>query len=78
MFVDICKPTRKLLGTIVKHSAVGVHMKKTDNVVLREETVRQLKLRVRGGSAYTLVHTVTYTSDMEFAPDVSREAETHL
>ena len=34
-------------------------------MVLHEETVRQLKLRARDGNAYTLVHTVTYTSDME-------------
>ena len=39
-------------------------------MVLHEATVRQLKSRVRGGNSYTLVHTVTYTSDMELVPDV--------
>ena len=44
-------------------------------MVLRDETVRHLKLRVRGGSAYTLVHTVTYTSDMELVPDMCPEKQ---
>ena len=39
-------------------------------MVLRDETVRRFKLRVRGGNAYTLVHTVTFTSDMELVPDM--------
>ena len=44
-------------------------------MVLHEETVRQLKTRVRGGNAYTLVHTVTYTSDMELVPDMCPEKQ---
>ena len=32
-----------------------------------------MKTRVRGGNAYTLVHTVTYTSDMELVPDMCPE-----
>lgn len=72
MFMDLWKPTHKLLGTIVKHSAVDVKVKKV-HVVLHEETVRQLKTRVRGGNPYTLVHTATYTSEMELVPDMCPE-----
>ena len=72
MFIDLWKPTHKLLGTIVNHSAVDVKMK-TVHVLLHDETVRQLKSRVRGGNAYTLVHTVTFTSDMELVPDMCPE-----
>ena len=39
-------------------------------MVLREKIVRQLKSRARGGNAYTLVHTATFTSDMELVPDM--------
>ena len=52
-------------------------MKKV-NVVLHKETVRQLKLRVRGGNAYTLVPTVTYTSDIELVPDMCPEKQTSI
>ena len=45
------------------------------HVALREETVRQLKSRARGGNAYTLVHTVTFTSDMELVPDMCPEKQ---
>ena len=38
-------------------------------MVLHEETVRQLKTRARGGNVYTLVHTVTFTSDIEVVLD---------
>ena len=75
MFIDLWKPTRKLLGTIDKHRAVGVKIKKKVHLVLHEETVRQLKSRVRGGNAYTLVHTVTFTSDMELVPDMCPEKQ---
>ena len=34
-----------------------------------------MKTRVRGGNAYTLVHTVTYTSDMELVPDMCPEKQ---
>ena len=44
-------------------------------MVLRAETIQQLKLRVRGGNAYTLVHTVTYTSDVELVPDMCPEEQ---
>jgi hypothetical protein len=67
MFIDLLKPTHMLLGTIVNHSAVDVKVSKV-HVVLHEETISQLKSRVRGGNAYTLVHTVTYTSGMELVP----------
>ena len=70
MFIDLWKPTHMCLGTIVKHSAVDANMTKKVHGALHEETARQLKLRVRGGNAYTLVHTVTYTSDMELVPDM--------
>ena len=63
-----------LLGTIVKHSAVDVKLNKVQ-VVLHSEAVRQLKSRVRGGSTYTLVHTVTFTSDMELVPDMCPEKQ---
>ena len=63
MFMDLWKTTHKLLGTIVKQSAVGVKEKQV-HVVLLGEIVRQLKTRARGGNAYTLVHTATYTSDV--------------
>ena len=69
MFIDLWKPTHKLLGTILNHSAADVNVKKV-HVVLHEETVRQLKPRVRGGSASTLFHTVTVTSVMELVPDM--------
>ena len=39
-------------------------------MVLHEETVRQLKTRIRGSKSYTLVHTLTYTSDVELVPDM--------
>ena len=42
-------------------------------MVLHEETVRQLKTRIRGSKSYTLVHTLTYTSDMELVPDMCPE-----
>ena len=44
-----------------------------NHVVLHEETVRQLKTRIRGSKSYTLVHTLTYTSDMELVPDMCPE-----
>jgi hypothetical protein len=47
-------------------------------VVLHEETVRQLKSRVRGGNAYTLVHTATYTSDVELVPDMCPEKQSSI
>ena len=43
------------------------------HVVLHDETVRQLKTRIRGSKSYTLVHTLTYTSDMELVPDMCPE-----
>ena len=42
---------------------------------MHEENVRQLKSRVRGGNADTLVHTVTYTSDIELVPDMCPEKQ---
>ena len=77
MFMDIWKPTHKLLGTIVNHITVDV---KVTNVhaALHDDTVRQLKTRARGGNAYTLVRTVTYTSDMELVPDMSPEEQMYL
>ena len=45
------------------------------HVVLHEETARQLKTGVRGGNAHTLVHIVTYTSDMELVPDMCPEKQ---
>ena len=74
MFMDLSKPTHNLLDTIVKHSAVAATVKKV-HVMLQEETVRQLKSRVRSGNAYTLVHTVTYTYDMELVPDMCPETQ---
>ena len=74
MFMDLWKPTHKLLGSIVKHSAVDAKVKKV-HVVLHEETVRQLKTRIRGSKSYTLVHTLTYTSDMELVPDMCPEKQ---
>ena len=74
MFIDLWKPTHKLLGTIGKYSAVDAKVQKV-NVVLHAETVRQLKSRARGGNAYALVRTVTYTSDMELAPDMCPEKQ---
>ena len=38
MFINLWKPTRTLLGTVVKHSAVGAKVHKV-HVVLHEETV---------------------------------------
>ena len=72
--MDLWKPTHKLWGTIVKRSAVGAKVNKV-HVVLHEETVRPLKTRARGGNAYSLVHTVTYTSDMELVPDMCPEQQ---
>ena len=43
------------------------------HVVSHEETVRQLKTRLHGSKSYTLVHTLTYTSDMELVPDMCPE-----
>ena len=74
MFIDIWKPTHKLLGTIAKHIAVDVKVN-TAHMVLHEETARQLKSRVRGGSAYTMVHTLTFTSGMEWVPDMCPEKQ---
>ena len=74
MCIDLWKPTHKLLGSIVKHSAVDVKVKNI-HVVLPEETVRQLKTRIRGSKSYTLVHTLTYTSDMELVPDMCPEKQ---
>ena len=34
-----------------------------------------MKSRVRGGNAYSLVRTVTYTSDMELVPDMCPEKQ---
>ena len=73
MFMDLWKPTHKLFGSIVKHRAVNVKMK--SHVVLHEETVHQLKTRIRGSKSYTLVHTLTYTSDMELVPDMCPEKQ---
>ena len=47
-------------------------------MVLHEETVRQLKTRIRGSKSYTLVHTLTYTSDMELVPDMCPEKKKYL
>ena len=74
MFVDLWKPTHKLLGTIAKHSAVDAKVKNV-HLVSHEETVRQLKSRVRGGNAYTLLHTITCTNDMELVPDMCHEKQ---
>ena len=41
MFVDLWKPTHKVLGTVVKHSAVEMTLKKV-TLVLNEESVRLL------------------------------------
>ena len=67
MYMDLWKPTRKVLGSIVKHSAVDVKVK---NHVLHEETVRQLKTRISGSKSCTLLHTLTCTPDMELVPDM--------
>ena len=72
MFLDIWKPTRKVSGAVVKNSAMDVKVKKL-TLVMNEETVRQLKSRVRGANAYTLVHTCTFVSDMELVPDMCPE-----
>ena len=77
MFIDLWKRMHKLLGTVVENSAVDVKMQ-TVRVVLREETVRQLKARVRGGSAYTLAHTLTCTSDIELVPDMCPEKQRRI
>ena len=37
-----------------------------------------MKARVRGGNAYTLVHTVTYTSDMKLVPDMCPEKQRRI
>ena len=37
-----------------------------------------MKTRVRGGNAYTLVHTVTYTSIMELVPDMCPEKQSNI
>jgi len=74
MFVDLWKPTHKVLGTVVKHSAVEMKLKKV-TLVLNEESVRLLKGRVRGGNAYTLVHSVTLSSEQELVPDMCPEKE---
>ena len=42
-------------------------------MVLHEEAVGQLKSRVRGGSAYTMVHTLTFTFGMAWVPDMCPE-----
>ena len=44
-------------------------------MALHEESVRQLKTRIRGSKSYTLVHTLTYTSDMELVPDMCPEKQ---
>jgi hypothetical protein len=72
LFLDIWKPTHKVLGTVVKHSAVDMKVKKV-TLVMNEETVRQLKARVRGSNAYTLVHTCTLVSEMDLVPDMCPE-----
>jgi hypothetical protein len=74
MFVDLWRPTHKVLGTVVKHSAVEVKLKKV-TLVLNEESVRQLKWRVRGANAYTLVHSVTLGSEQELVPDMCPEKQ---
>ena len=77
MFVDLWKPTHKVLGTVVKHSAVEVKLKKV-TLVLNEESVRQLKWRVRGNNAYTLVHSVSLASEQELVPDMCPEKQRSL
>ena len=74
MFVDLWKPTHKVLGTVVKHSAVEMKLRKV-TLVLNEESVRLLKGRVRGGNAYTLVHSVTLASEQELVPDMCPEKQ---
>ena len=52
-------------------------MKKV-HVALHDETFRQLKTRARGGNAYTLVHTVAYTLDIELVPDMCPDNQKYL
>lgn len=74
MFTDLWRPTHKLLGHVVKHSALAVEVKqKKLTLVMNEETVRQMKSRVRGASPYTLVHCVTLASGAELVPDMCPE-----
>ena len=77
MFPDLWKPTRKSSGTVMKHVAVDVKLRKL-TLVMNEETVRQLKARVRGSNAYTLVHTVTLASTAELVPDMCPEKQRSL
>jgi len=74
MLVDLWKPTHKVLGTVVKHCAVEVKLKKV-TLVLQEESVRQLKTKVRGNNAYTLVHSVSLASGQELVPDMCLEKQ---
>ena len=69
MFMNVWKPTHKLLGSIVNRGAVDVKVKKA-HAALHAETVRQLKTRIRGSKSYTLVHTIPNTFDMELVPDM--------
>ena len=50
-------------------------VKVNKSIVLHEETLCQLKTRVRGGNAYTLVRTVTFTSYMELVADMRPEMQ---
>ena len=78
MFQDLWKPTRKGSGIVLKHTAVADLKLRKLTLVMNEETVRQLKARVRGGTAYTLVHTVTFASSSELVPDMCPEKQRSL
>ncbi|MFM7984225.1 MAG: hypothetical protein ACKPKO_33375, partial [Candidatus Fonsibacter sp.] len=51
---------------------------KSNHVVLHDETVRQLNASVRGSNSYTLIHTVTLTSNMAFVPDMCPEKQSSV
>ncbi|MFM7985576.1 MAG: hypothetical protein ACKPKO_40320, partial [Candidatus Fonsibacter sp.] len=42
---------------------------------MHEDPIRLLKARVRGGISYTLVYTLTLTSNMELVPDMCPEMQ---
>ena len=77
MFIDLWKPTHNMCGQHCQAQCGGCEYEKA-HVVLHEETIRQLKSRVRGGNAYTLVHTVTVTSDVELVPDMCPEKQSSI
>ena len=75
MLVDTFRPMHKVFHTaLTKQSPVDVKLKKV-TLVLNEDAVRQIKARVRGGKAYTLVHSVTLASDLELVPDMCPEKQ---